>query len=173
MLYLLLFRVKKEKLPCCIQFLNVFSIMIKCMLKTMFSWMEYAMLINFNSMNKVNQWRFRSSPEKEFRALWIANNGLSCRLLFNYNRLCQLWRSLNPQSLTNKDRLNFFQILLNKRPWKTSSFLMISKACWFFVKSHKLALSLNWLCNLALQNVTTLNSDCQLPTEPIDVKLPL
>ena len=25
---------------------------------------------------------------------------------------------------------------------------------------------------LALQNVTTLNSDCQLPTEPINVKLP-
>ena len=26
---------------------------------------------------------------------------------------------------------------------------------------------------LALQNVTTLNSDCQLPTKPINVKLPL
>ena len=28
------------------------------------------------------------------------------------------------------------------------------------------------LFELALQNVSTLNSDCQLPTEPINVKLP-
>ena len=33
-----------------------------------------------------------------------------------------------------------------------------------------MAISLNQLCNLALQNVTTLNSDCQLPAEPINMK---
>ena len=33
-----------------------------------------------------------------------------------------------------------------------------------------MAISLNYLCNLALQNVTTLNSDCQLPAEPINMK---
>ena len=33
-----------------------------------------------------------------------------------------------------------------------------------------MAISLNLLCNLALQNVTTLNSDCQLPVEPINMK---